>query len=79
MLPCLPVVRHACGLRLDCSADGEQVLVAVVGAVQVVAVLRIPEIDLDASGADDVLVAGRGSAVEPAAENFTLPPTKSPQ
>ena len=51
-------------LKLRRSADGQQVLIAVVGPVQVVAVLRIPEIDLDASGPEDFGIPGRGLAVE---------------
>ena len=63
VLPCLHLSR---------PGDGEQVFIPVVGAVQVVAVLRIPEIDLDAAGPDDVGIPVRGTAVERARRDFYL-------
>src|ERR1043166_1901889 len=51
-------------LRLRSRADRQQVLVAVVSAVQVIAGFLVPEIDLDAACADDRVVTGRGRTVE---------------
>src|SRR5262249_17932796 len=51
-------------LHLSRSADGQQILIAIVGGVQVVSVLRIPEIDLDASGPNDFLTRSCGPPIE---------------
>ncbi|OLC78612.1 MAG: hypothetical protein AUH72_15585 [Acidobacteria bacterium 13_1_40CM_4_65_8] len=59
----IAVVGLVAVLHLAGSGDGEDVLLAVERAVQVVAGLRIPEIDLDATGADHLALAGRRSAV----------------
>src|SRR5689334_15698334 len=55
-------VRGRCGvavLRLHRAAEGQQVLAAVVGAVEVVAVFLVPEVDLRARGDEHLVVAGR--------------------
>ena len=70
--------RGVAGLNLRRAADGEQVLVAVVGAVQVVAFFRVPEIDLDASGPNDFGTAVADSPSNAPAETFTFL-AKSPQ
>ena len=62
--------RGLAGLQLSGSADGQQVLIAVVRAVQVIAALRIPEIDLDAGRPENFAIPCRGSAVERANRDF---------
>src|SRR5260370_20577186 len=57
-------------LILSRPADSEQVLVAVVGPIQVVAILRVPEINLDASGPKNLRIPGRRLAVERANRDF---------
>ena len=68
------VGRLSLALHLAGDADGQDVLVAVVGAVQVVAVFRIPEVDLHAAGAEQRVVAGRSDAPSNTPpETLTLP------
>src|SRR5262249_42743234 len=52
------------------SANGQQVLVAIIRAVQVVAALRVPEVDLNPSRGEDLLPPRRRGAVEDAARGL---------
>src|SRR5439155_15649977 len=67
------VVRLVAILHLAGGGEGEDVLLAVERAVQVIARLRIPEIDLDAAGADQLALAGRRRAVVCARLQLHLP------
>src|SRR5277367_4539709 len=60
------------GLNLGRSANGKQVLVAIVGPVQIVAVLFIPEIELDAGCRKGFVIAGGGLSIELANRDFHL-------
>src|SRR5262249_12464592 len=53
--------RH--GLRLDARANREKFLPAIVRSVQVIAALRVPEVVLNASRTDHILMTGRGTTV----------------
>jgi trigger factor len=54
------------------AAEGEEILVAVIGAIQVVARFRIPEVVLEAAGADHLRAPRRRLSVEDAARHFDL-------
>jgi hypothetical protein len=68
-------------LHLSRSTDSEQVFVPIVSAIQVVAVLGIPEIDLDAAGPDNAGIPSDDVPSNTPTEAFILamPALKSPQ
>src|SRR5712691_4571099 len=59
-------------LHLSGGSERQEILVTVVRAVQVIAVLRVPEIYLDPPGTDQGVAARRRHAVEPAGRELHL-------